>query len=193
LHEEIIPITAAWRDTRRDESLLAPFAEVGEATTISQLDEALRDGQPPGEAVIERLRRMVGRDIADLRPYLEQRAWQSQQDAVRELAENGRREAAALAAVLQKQIEKVREAMRSKEPPPPPAQGDLFGPSAEDIQKQAEREMRQFEADRRSWDGKLVRLQNDRAAEPEKVRQGYEVRALRLEPIGLVYLWPATN
>jgi hypothetical protein len=87
----------------------------------------------------------------------------------------------------------VRDAMRSKEPPPPPTQGDLFGPSADDIQKQAEREMRQFEADRRSWDGKLLRLQNDLAAEPEKVRQGYEVHALRLEPIGLVYLWPATN
>jgi hypothetical protein len=193
LHEEIIPITAAWRDTRREESPLSPFAEAGETTTITQLDEALRDGQSPGAAVIERLRKTVERDIADLRPHLEQRAGQSKDDAVRELAENGRREAEALAALLQKQIDKVRDAMRSKEPPPPSPQGDLFGPSADEIQKQAEREMRQFEADRRSWDGKLLRLQNDLAAEPEKVRQGYEVQALRLEPIGLVYLWPSTN
>ena len=44
LHEEIIPITAAWRDIRRDESPLAPFAEAGEATTVRQLDDALRNG-----------------------------------------------------------------------------------------------------------------------------------------------------
>ena len=35
LHEEIIPITAAWRDIKRDESPLTPFAEAGETTTIS--------------------------------------------------------------------------------------------------------------------------------------------------------------
>ena len=193
LHEEIISITAAWRDTRRADSPLAPFAEAGKATTIAQLDEALRDGVSPGETTIERLRQTVESDIADLRPYLEQRAAESKEAAVRELQENGHREAEALAALLQRQIDKVREAMRSTEPPPPPVQGDLFGPSADDVKKQAEREMRQFEADRRSWDAKLLRLQNDLGAEPDKVRQGYEVQAQRLEPIGLVYLWPATN
>ena len=53
--------------------------------------------------------------------------------------------------------------------------------------------MRQFEADRRSWDGKLLQLQHELDSEPEKVRRGYAVQARRLEPIGLVYLWPATN
>jgi hypothetical protein len=61
------------------------------------------------------------------------------------------------------------------------------------MQKQHERELRQFEADRRSWDGKLLRLQQELDSEPDKVRQGYEVQARRLEPVGLVYLWPATN
>ena len=103
------------------------------------------------------------------------------------------REAEAMAALLQRQIDKVREAMRSKQPPPAPTQLDLFGPSPEEVKKQAERELRQFEADRRSWDGKLLRLQNELETEPEKVRRGYEVQARRLEPIGLVYLWPATN
>lgn len=98
-----------------------------------------------------------------------------------------------MAALLRRQIDKVREAMRSKQPPAAPAQMDLFGPTDEEIRKQAERELRQFEADRRSWDGKLLRLQNELETEPEKVRRGYEVQARRLEPVGLVYLWPATN
>jgi hypothetical protein len=98
-----------------------------------------------------------------------------------------------MAALLHRQIDKVREAMRSKQPPGAPTQIDLFGPSEDEIRKQAEREMRQFESDRRSWDGKLLRLQSDLENEPEQVRQSYQVQARRLEPVGLVYLWPATN
>jgi Helicase conserved C-terminal domain len=193
LHEEIIPITAAWRDIRRDESPLTPFAEAGEATTVRQLDDALRKGISPGSGVLDRLSKTVERDIADLRPYVEARAAESENAAKAELAENGRREAEAMAILLQRQIDKVREAMRSKQPPAAPEQMDLFGASDEEIRKQAEREMRQFAADRRSWDGKLLRLQNDLESEPEKVRRGYQVQARRLEPVGLVYLWPATN
>jgi ERCC4-related helicase len=193
LHEEIIPITAAWRDIRRDESPLAPFAKEGEATTVRQLDDALRNGVSPGSGVLDRLGKTLERDIADLRPSLEARAAESEATAKAELAENGRREAEAMAALLQRQIDKVREAMHSKQPPPAPTQLDLFGPSPEEIRKQAERELRQFEADRRSWDGKLLRLQKELESEPEKVRRGYAVQARRLEPVSLVYLWPATN
>ena len=193
LHEEIIPVTAAWRDTRREDSPLAPFAEAGEATTIQQLDDALRRGVSPATGVLDRLAQMVEHDIADLRPHIEARAKSSEQEAVADLAENGRREAEALAALLQRQIDRVRDAMRSKQPPEATQQMDLFGPTDDDIRKQHEREMRQFEADRRSWDGKLLRLQQELDSEPEKVRKGYEVQARRLEPVGLVYLWPATN
>ncbi|MET4739474.1 ERCC4-related helicase [Bradyrhizobium japonicum] len=193
LHEEIIPVTAAWRDTRRDDGSLAPFAEAGEATTIQQLDDALRRGVSPGTGVLDRLAQMVERDIADLRPHIEKRARESEREAVADLAENGRREAEALEALLQRQIDRVRDAMRTKQPPEAPEQMDLFGPTDDDIRKQHERELRQFEADRRSWDGKLLRLQHELDSEPAKVRQGYEVQARRLEPVGLVYLWPATN
>jgi hypothetical protein len=98
-----------------------------------------------------------------------------------------------MAALLQRQIDKVRDAMRSKQPPEASEQLDFFGPTEDEIRQQNEREMRQFEADRRSWDGKLARLQQELDSEPEKVRRGYKVVARRLEPIGLVYLWPATN
>lgn len=190
LHEEIIPITAAWRDTRREEQALAPFAEAGEATTITQLDEALRTGHQPPEAVVERLQRTVDWDIRDLRPHLEARAQQSEQAAVAELVENGRREAEALGDLLQRQIQRVRVAMRESKQPSDQFELDLLS----DEQKvQAEREMRQFEADRRSWDQKLLRLQADLDNEPQKVKDGYEVKARQVEPLGIVYLWPATN
>jgi ERCC4-related helicase len=189
LHEEIIPITAAWRDTRRAESPLTPYAEAGEATTVEQLYEALRKGHAPTSGVVARLMASVEHDIADLKPHLETRAQESEEHAKLELTENGRREAAALTTLLEGQITKVRAAIREKAPP---AQLLLNFSSPEERQ-QADKELRQFEADRLSWDGKLVRLQNDVEKEPQRVRDGYEVQARQLEPLGLVYLWPATN
>ncbi len=189
LHEEIIPITAAWRDTRRTETPLAPFAETGEAATITQLDEALRIGRTPIPTVIERMEKTVELDIRDLRTHLEARAQESERTALAELVENGRREADAMAELLQRQIAKVREAMREKKAP----DQYEFDLSTPEQRQQAEKEQRQFEADRRSWDDKLVRLQKDLDDEPQKVREGYEVKARQLEPLGIVYLWPATN
>ncbi|WP_324765581.1 hypothetical protein SO078_29965 (plasmid) [Sinorhizobium meliloti] len=189
LHEEIIPITAAWRDTRRSETPLAPFAETGEVATITQLDEALRVGRTPIPTVIERLEKTVELDIRDLRPHLEARAQESERAALTDLVENGRREADAMAELLQRQIAKVRAAMRDKKAPDQ-YEFDLATPEQ---RQQAEKEQRQFEADRRSWDDKLVRLQKDLDDEPQKVREGYEVKARQLEPLGIVYLWPATN
>jgi len=189
LHEEIILVTAAWRDTRRDATPLAPFAERGEATTIDQLDAALRSGIAPGSGVLARLGAWTERDIADLRTHLEIRAVAAEKEAIAELADNGRREAEALEALLRRQIDKVREAMRDKKALPQ-LELDL---RSDEQRQQAEREKRQFEADRRSWDGKLLRLEADLDREPQSVRDGYAVRARQLEPLGLIYLWPETN
>ena len=98
-----------------------------------------------------------------------------------------------MATLLQRQIDKVREAMRSKQPPAAPEQIDLFGPSEEEIRKQPSGRCASSRRTGGRGTAKLLRLQNDLETEPEKVRRGYEVQARRLEPVGLVYLWPATN
>ena len=58
---------------------------------------------------------------------------------------------------------------------------------SDEQKRQAEKEQRQYEADRRSWDDKLARLERDLADEPEKVRDDYDVKARQLEPLALVY------
>ena len=182
-------MTARWRDTRRDEAPLDPFAKDGQHTTVRQLDDALREGASPGFGVLDRLGAWTERDIADLRPHLEARAAEAEIEAVAELAENGEREAETLAGLLRRQIERVRGAMQDKTALPQIA----FDFRSDEQRRQAEKEQRQFEADRRSWDGKLMRLQADLNSEPAAVRDGYAVRARQLEPLGLIYLWPATN
>jgi len=149
----------------------------------------LRNGIAPGEGVLARLGAWTERDIADLRPHLEARAAAAETEAIAELADNGRREAEALEALLRRQIDKVGEAMRNKQALPQ-LELDL---RSDEQRQQAEREKRQFEADRRSWDGKFLRLQSDLDREPQNVRDGYAVRARQLEPLGLIYLWPETN
>lgn len=189
LHEEIIPVTAAWRDVRRD-TPLEPFGDTGEATTIAQLEEALRTSRSPGDGIIERLRQSVDADIVDLRPHLERRASSAEAAAIKDLADNGEREANGLRDLLERQIKRVRESMRDAEPPAQ-LSFDLY--QSDEQKQQAEKELRQFEADRRSWDSKLLRLQADLDSEPQKVRDNYAVAARQLEPIGLVYLWPTTS
>ena len=39
----------------------------------------------------------------------------------------------------------------------------------------------------------LVRLEKEIRDEPARLRASYDVTAHRLEPVGLVYLWPATG
>jgi hypothetical protein len=40
---------------------------------------------------------------------------------------------------------------------------------------------------------RLDQFDRDLASEPQRLRDFYEVRAQRVEPVGLVYLWPETN
>jgi superfamily II DNA/RNA helicase len=53
-----------------------------------------------------------------------------------------------------------------------------------------EEERRQIDADRRHWERRLASLVAELETEPERIRRTYTVHARRLEPVGLVYLWP---
>jgi hypothetical protein len=39
----------------------------------------------------------------------------------------------------------------------------------------------------------LLRLESEIRDEPERIRVSYNVHAHRLEPVGLVYLWPPSG
>jgi hypothetical protein len=101
-------------------------------------------------------------------------------------SENGRREADALRDLLARQLRRI-ESERQNYQPLAQLSLDL---RSEEQRLQEETERRQREADRRSWDAKVERLESDLEAEPKLVREDYEVRAQRLDPVGLVYLLP---
>ena len=56
-----------------------------------------------------------------------------------------------------------------------------------------EDEQRQLEADRRAWKHRLEAIERELKSEPRRIDEIYTVHATRIEPIGLVYLWPRTG
>jgi hypothetical protein len=54
-------------------------------------------------------------------------------------------------------------------------------------------EQRQLESNKRHWEKRLHAIDRELASEPERIRALYEVKAQRIEPVGLVYLWPVSG
>ncbi len=130
------------------------------------------------EAIKTRVAQHSRHDLADLRPELEKRAAAKIAETIKDLTQRGAAEASSLEKLLQAQRDRIGKAARTQD------QADLFA---------NDDERRQREADRRHWASRLERLERELQHEPQRVRQAYDVRAHRLEPIGLVYLWPASG
>jgi hypothetical protein len=184
LHEEIIQVTAAWTDADRDRKPLKPFGEVSETKTLDQLEQALRGSRPAPERAVARVQATVQRDLADLVPDLEKIANEQLAVARRRLARRGEDEAKSLLSLLESQRARIGKAA---------ADAEKDDPNQFTLPGVLEEERRERLADRRHWATRLERLAREIVAEPARVRASYEVRAHRLEPVGVIYLWPATS
>lgn len=180
LHEELLMVTAAWNEPDRRTGTLRPFGERGEEATLDQLEQALRDNRTPPPPTVDRLRTSALRDAADLEPELKRRADARRKEVARELVAVGEEEADALRKLLVDQRDRIAKREASF---------DDRQLSLEFDQVEAE----QVRRDRRRWQAKFDRLARDIAAEPERVRRGYDVVADRLEIVGLMHLWPKSN
>jgi hypothetical protein len=181
LHEEFVPVTAIWSEADRDRRSLRPLGERGQETTLDQLEDALRDARAPTATVVARLHALARHDADDLEPELIRRAALRLAEVTKDLAARGDAEATSLADLLRGQRDRISKAAAT----PDDLQLSLPGI--------AEEERRQREQDRRHWAGRVQELERELESEPERVRAGYAVRAHRLEPVGLVYLWPVTG
>ena len=53
-----------------------------------------------------------------------------------------------------------------------------------------EPERRQLDIERRGWRKRFTEIPAEIEAEPQRIRQAYNIALTRIEPVGLVYLWP---
>lgn len=173
LHEEVIPIAASWTDA--DGGAIKPLTDVAVGAPLTaQLEQALGQRNPVPDAVAARFTPGIAKDVAALRPALEAQASARRTDVAKELSQRGREEAASLKTLLQAQINRIRAEQKK----------DDRQLSLEFDEQQS----RQRAADRNSWEGKIERLLRDLEDEPERLRASFEIRAARIEPLGMVYL-----
>jgi ERCC4-related helicase len=184
LHDEVIAAAAAWVPVEQRRGRLAALGEGAKADVLRLVEEALSQKRlqdvPPGLA--DRLRANAGRDVAELTPHLMARADVLVDRATKLLSKRGDDEAREMGSILDAQrarIEAQEQKVAAEE-----AQVDL-GFSAE--------EARQLAADRRHWRSRLEAIAHELAAEPARIRESYGVKARRVEPVGLVYLWPLSS
>jgi hypothetical protein len=180
LHEEVIPVTAIWTESERGRKPLRPLGDSGEEKTLNQLEDALRDAREAPGAALARIQALIAKDIADLVPTLEKIAAERLVTVSAQLKKRGEEEARSLSGLLDQQRARILEAAKK------------FDPNQKTLDLVPE-ERREREADRRHWDGRLTRLEREQREEPERLRGSYEVRAHRLEPVGIVYLWPVSG
>jgi hypothetical protein len=54
-------------------------------------------------------------------------------------------------------------------------------------------ELLQLDANKRHWAKRLGELREELRTEPTRIEELYTVKATRVEPVGLVYLWPISG
>jgi superfamily II DNA or RNA helicase len=182
LHEELVPVTARWTELSQRKSPLNPYGREAEMKTLDLLETALLPTNAPEvDPVIQaKLREAAARDIEQLLPHLNQRGREIAEGARIALSRRAEQEANAMAAILEEQKKRVGETAGKYQ------DKQLVLGFNDD-------EQRQLESNKRHWDKRLHAIDKELATEPQRIRALYEVKAERIEPVGLIYLWPVTG
>ncbi|MBW4669009.1 MAG: DISARM system SNF2-like helicase DrmD [Cyanomargarita calcarea GSE-NOS-MK-12-04C] len=189
LHDEVIAVAAEWIDpAARGRKKLQPLNE-GEKDNVLQLLEASL-GSPRLQKVTETVKGLLKnnatQDIADLIPHLQRRANALAERAEKELVKRGQKEAAEMKKILEQQQQSILQHKKDIEDKQKQPKQLSFLPTEDD-------EKYQLDADRRHWEKRLKALDEEIISEPARIEASYQVKAVRVEPVGLVYLWSVSG
>jgi hypothetical protein len=129
--------------------------------------------------VQERLQSFAAQDVQELLVNLEKRAEVLVERATKKLRERGVNEAREMEKLLISQ----RDLIMAKE-----RQDRIDG-----VQMSLFGEQQQLESDRKHWKKRIDELKSEIRSEPQRIEEIYQVKANRIEPVGLVYLWPVSK
>ena len=187
LHEELVPITARWTDPKARKGELSPYGRESETKTLDLLDESLiiKSVRPIDAVVLQQLQTSAARDVQELLPHLEARAKGYAKDAETKLTDRGEAEAKAMRDILENQQKHIAATAAKYEGYDSKQLHLEFGDD--------ESELRQLDSNRKYWTKRLASIEKELKAEPARIQEVYDVKATRIEPVGLVYLWPVTG
>ncbi|GAP96586.1 helicase domain protein [Leptolyngbya sp. NIES-2104] len=181
LHDEVIAVAAEWiAPEARGRSKLRPLGESEKDDVLKVLETSLaspRLRQVP-ESVQQRLSQAAAQDVEELRSHLDRRATALIERVQKRLEARGQKEAAEMRAILEEQRDRIVK-----------RQTEIAG----DRQLSIFEEAQQLEADRRHWERRLQALEVELVSEPARIKATYQVKATRVEPVGIVYLHPISG
>ena len=183
LHEELIAVSARWREGG---GTLKPFAEDADRRAVERLEELLKRSPTltVSKAAQASLCRAAPDDFAALWAHVKVEADARQHAAELALTARGAREAEALRQILERQRQAIRARITEA------TQLELFGADDAAIDR---RQRKQFDDDLRHMQRRLDEMARELEREPARVAASYQVVRPRLEPVGLVYLWPESR
>ena len=187
LHEELIPVTARWSEPEIRKGSLSPYAKDTEAKTLGLLEDSLLKAQgiKLTPEVVSQLQQAAAGDIRELLPHLETRGEEYAVDAVKKLAARGAAEGKAMREILETQQRHISDTVKRISKLNPSQMQLDFGDDND--------ELLQLDANKRHWAKRLGELREELRTEPTRIEELYTVKATRVEPVGLVYLWPISG
>jgi hypothetical protein len=182
LHDQLVSVAARWIEGK--EGALTPFAEEADRKAIDLLEQVLSEA-PSLEAVSptiqQKLLAAAPKVFAGLWKHIRDEADALAHDAERKLIQRGQEESDALRAILTAQRASIV------------AEFDRRAQLTFDDLKLDKREMDQFKKEQEFMGDRLVNIQLEIQREPPQIQALYGVALRRLEPVGMVFLWPETR
>lgn len=180
LHDQLVSVAARWVET--SDEPLKPFAEEADRRALESLEQVLAES-PTLDGVSESVRSKV----TDAAPSLFGQLWSDveaeadarAQEALLDLQRRGIEEADQLREILRRQRDAIEEKLKLK-----PGQGEF------DFEELTKGEQKQVDEDRKYMERRLHAIDREIEDEPEDLKALYQVSLRRLQPVGLVVLWP---
>jgi hypothetical protein len=181
LHDELVSVAAQWLESKGT-GHLKPFADEADRQALKTLEQLLQSlpqlGQVPS-SIQSHLVQSAPFDFAALWPAVKDEAEDRAHRATQLLTQRGHAEAEALKQILIGQRATIERTLRGQ-------QLDLFAELSPD-------EKKQWENDKEHMQTRLASIERELETEPRDIQTLYQVSLQRLEPVGLVYLWPTTR
>jgi hypothetical protein len=182
LHDKLVSVAARWVDGKEGE--LKPFAEDADRKAVEMLEQVLKESP-----TLEGVPASVQSKLLSVAPSVFSTLWRTireeadalAHDAERMLLQRGVEESEALKTILQTQRTSIVAEVERR-----------VGNTQLVIQFD-KREAEQFRKEKEHMDERLVSIEQEIDREPTQIEALYKVALRRLEPVGLVFLWPETR
>jgi SNF2 family DNA or RNA helicase len=186
LHDQMVPVAAHWLDSH-GKGHRRPLEGKEETRVMELLERLLRELGPDTKPVSKKVQAILAAeaagDFAALWPVVQTEAGTLAEEAEGKLKIRARAESSALTKLLEDQRAAIAKELSHR--------SQLHFDFGEGEAGRVQRE--QYEADSTYMEDRLAAIDHEIETEPPQIRSLYEVALPRLEPVGLVYLWPETR